>query len=187
MRRLLRIVIYWISFVIKQRSVLVFSSYPDFSDNPYALYLYLLKNKRYDKYKKVWILENPSFDVITAIRNVDSHAIISRSTLKNWYYVIISRYIFSSHNAYSYLHFHQKDKLFNLWHGLPLKKIGFDNGETPSTFYESLLQDSLQSTLTDEELLVYRVMILDDMVATVSRQVAEYRFEQDLHKNYREK
>jgi oligoendopeptidase F len=30
-------------------------------------------------------------------------------------------------------------------------------------------------------------MILDDMVATVSRQVAEYRFEQDLHKNYREK
>lgn len=59
--------------------------------------------------------------------------------------------------------------------------------ETPSTFYESLLQDSLQSTLTDEELLVYRVMILDDMVATVSRQVAEYRFEQDLHKNYREK
>ncbi|MBQ5945424.1 hypothetical protein IJL65_03370 [bacterium] len=59
--------------------------------------------------------------------------------------------------------------------------------ETPSTFYESLLQDSLQATLTDEELLVYRVMILDDMVATVSRQVAEYRFEQDLHKNYREK
>ena len=59
--------------------------------------------------------------------------------------------------------------------------------ETPSTFYESLLQDSLQSTLTDEELLVYRVEVLDDMVATVSRQVAEYRFEQDLHKLFREK
>jgi oligoendopeptidase F len=28
---------------------------------------------------------------------------------------------------------------------------------------------------------------LDDMVATVSRQVAEYRFEQDLHKLFREK
>ena len=59
--------------------------------------------------------------------------------------------------------------------------------ETPSTFYESLLQDSLQSTLTDEELLVYRVGVLDDMVATVSRQVAEYRFEQDLHKLFRQK
>jgi oligoendopeptidase F len=50
-----------------------------------------------------------------------------------------------------------------------------------------LLQDSLQSTLTDEELLVYRVGVLDDMVATVSRQVAEYRFEQDLHKLFRQK
>ena len=59
--------------------------------------------------------------------------------------------------------------------------------ETPSTFYESLLQDSLQSTLTDEELLVYRVGVLEEMVATVSGQVAEYRFGQDLHKNYREK
>ena len=59
--------------------------------------------------------------------------------------------------------------------------------ETPSTFYESLLQDFLQSTLTDEDLLVYRVGILDDIVATVHRQVAEYRFEQDLHKLFREK
>lgn len=59
--------------------------------------------------------------------------------------------------------------------------------ETPSTFYESLLQDSLQATLTDQELLVYRMMILDDIVATVPRQVAEYRFEQDLHKMFREK
>ena len=59
--------------------------------------------------------------------------------------------------------------------------------ETPSTFYESLLQDFLQSTLTDEDLLVYRVGILDDIVATVHRQVAEYRFEQDLHKLFRGK
>ncbi len=59
--------------------------------------------------------------------------------------------------------------------------------ETPSTFYESLLQDSLESTLTDEELLVYRMMILDDMVAVVPCQVAEYQFEQDLHKLFREK
>ena len=59
--------------------------------------------------------------------------------------------------------------------------------ETPSTFYELLLQDSIQSTLTDEELLVYRMMTLDEIVSAVPRQVAEYRFEQDLHKNFREK
>ena len=59
--------------------------------------------------------------------------------------------------------------------------------ETPSTFYESLLQDTLQATLTDEELLVFHVTNLDYIIAAVQRQVAEYRFEQDLHKLFREK
>ena len=59
--------------------------------------------------------------------------------------------------------------------------------ETPSTFYESLLHDSLESTLKDEELLVYRMDNLNNIIAAVPRQVAEYRFEQDLHRLFREK
>lgn len=132
MRNFLRKLVYMLSFVLPTRRVLVFSSFPDFADNPYALYLYLIQNIEYDKYKKVWILEKPSADIISAIHKANEKTIVSYSTLKNWYYVIISRYIFSSHNAYSYLRFRQKDKLFNLWHGMPLKKIGFDNGEDPS-------------------------------------------------------
>ena len=85
----------------------------------------------------------------------------------------------SGHNACNQL---QKKNLNALeyWAAISLT-------ETPSTFYESLLQDFLQSTLTDEELLIYRVGILDDIVGTVHRQVAEYRFEQDLHKLFRQK
>ena len=137
MRKFLRELVYIISFVIKPRKILVFSSYPDFADNPYALYLYFLKNRKYDEYKKVWILEQASPEIIRAIHEADTRTIISYSTLKNWFYVIISRYIFSSHNAYGYLHFRQIDKLMNLWHGLGIKKIGFDNGEVPAHFYES--------------------------------------------------
>ena len=59
--------------------------------------------------------------------------------------------------------------------------------ETHSTFFESLFADSLMSELQWEELLAYRVSNLDDMVATVPRQVAEYCFEQELHKLFREK
>jgi oligoendopeptidase F len=50
-----------------------------------------------------------------------------------------------------------------------------------------LLQDTLQATLTDEELLIFHVQNLDYIIAAVQRQVAEYRFEQDLHKLFREK
>ena len=85
----------------------------------------------------------------------------------------------SGHNASMQL---QKNNLNALQYWTSISLI-----ETPSTFYESLLKDTIQSTLTDEELLVYRLTTLDSMVATVIRQVAEYCFEQDLHKLFREK
>ena len=59
--------------------------------------------------------------------------------------------------------------------------------ETHSTFFECLLADSLESKLNNDELLSYRMSNLDKMVACVQRQVAEYCFEQDLHKAFREK
>lgn len=59
--------------------------------------------------------------------------------------------------------------------------------ETHSTFFESLLASSLELQLQGEELLAYRMANLDDMIATVPRQVAEYRFEQELHQLFREK
>ena len=85
----------------------------------------------------------------------------------------------SGHNACMQL---QKNNLNALQYWSPISVA-----ETPSTFYELLLEDSLQSSLTDEELLVYRMTTLDNIVATVPRQVAEYRLEQDLHKLFREK
>lgn len=68
----------------------------------------------------------------------------------------------------------------NFWGGLLIS-------ETPSTFYECLLEEALEWTLNDEELLLYRLNVLENMIGAVSRQAAEYRFEQDLHKLFREK
>jgi len=65
--------------------------------------------------------------------------------------------------------------------------IMLSTAETHSIFFELLLADSLEEKMTDEELLSYRMANIDDMVACVHRQVAEYCFEQDLHKQFREK
>jgi oligoendopeptidase F len=50
-----------------------------------------------------------------------------------------------------------------------------------------LLEEALEGTLSDEELLIYRLNVLENVIAAVPRQTAEYRFEQDLHKLFREK
>lgn len=59
--------------------------------------------------------------------------------------------------------------------------------EVASTFFENLLIRKLSTTLTGEELLIFRVSVLDTMVQTIHRQVAAFRFEQSLHTAFREK
>jgi oligoendopeptidase F len=57
--------------------------------------------------------------------------------------------------------------------------------EVASTFFESVLMRKLSSNLTGEELLAFRMSVLDDMVSTVQRQIACFRFEQSLHEAFR--
>jgi oligoendopeptidase F len=59
--------------------------------------------------------------------------------------------------------------------------------EVASTFFENLLIRKLSTTLSAEELLIFRVSVLDTMVQTIHRQVAAFRFEQALHTSFREK
>jgi oligoendopeptidase F len=58
--------------------------------------------------------------------------------------------------------------------------------EVASTFFENVLIRKLQGNLKGEELLAYRMSVLDTMVQTVHRQVACFKFEQALHQNFRQ-
>lgn len=59
--------------------------------------------------------------------------------------------------------------------------------ETASTFFESFVVESATKELNDEGRLTILIRELDDAVASVFRQIACYKFERSLHKEYREK
>ena len=46
------------SRIIKRDSVMLFSSFPDYTDNAYALFQYISGSKQYDHYLKVWVLSD---------------------------------------------------------------------------------------------------------------------------------
>ncbi len=58
--------------------------------------------------------------------------------------------------------------------------------EVASTFMEDFVLESLAQDANDETRLSLMVAKLNDEVSTIQRQVACYRFEQDLHKSFRE-
>lgn len=59
--------------------------------------------------------------------------------------------------------------------------------EVASTFMEDFVLQELLNTATDEEKLSILVAKLGDDVSSIHRQVACFRFEQELHKTFREK
>ena len=59
--------------------------------------------------------------------------------------------------------------------------------EVASTFFEDFVLQKLLEKMDDEQKLGILMHRLNDDISTIFRQVACYRFEQDLHKNFREK
>ncbi|KKR05988.1 MAG: PepF/M3 family oligoendopeptidase [candidate division WS6 bacterium GW2011_GWF2_39_15] len=59
--------------------------------------------------------------------------------------------------------------------------------EVASTFFEDFIINEISLTLSDKERLILKLEKLNGDISSIFRQVALYKFEQELHKQYREK
>lgn len=145
----------------QSKNILVFSSFPDYTDNAFAMYDYLKKNKQ-NKYKFIWIYSNKeSISIYPEIKGY------YKFTVQAFYYYARAKYVFCTHGIYSFLNIKQKDKIVNLWHGMPLKKIGCmdakNGGTTPtradyliatSHFFQDIMAKSFNNISLDKVFIV---------------------------------
>jgi len=75
-----------------------------------------------------------------------------------------------------------KEKQNSINFGTPLS-----TAEVASTFVEDFVMDELMREADDETRLALMVTKLDSDISSIMRQIACYKFEQDLHKEFREK
>lgn len=137
----------FLSDIIPESRMMLFFSYPNFTDNSYALYIYLLSRPEYIKYKKVWIIDynEPDYDSrIQQIVKLDANTIVVKrnSFLSLWYYYR-SKYFFFTHSLYSSFVLNDRKKRINLWHGMPLKRIAALQNNTS---YTGVVSDVIIST-----------------------------------------
>lgn len=118
------------SVIPKNKKVWVFGAWfgNSFSDNPKYLYLYVKENKK--NIKTVWIYKNKKNDLLS--NDINRYDILAYHymSLKGIYYQIVASVVFVSHSASSDLNplfISFRTKRFQLWHGTPLKKIGYDD------------------------------------------------------------
>ena len=140
MKRILHAIISILSNLIpRSKRIFVFSSFPDFSDNSYAMYKYI-EGKYGKKCKCVWIFENPE-----TLKKFPHVKACKKYSLLSFYYFARARNVFFTHGLYNFVKLRSNDKIVNLWHGMPLKVIGLmdlNGGGTDPTRADYLIATS---------------------------------------------
>lgn len=145
----------------KSGRILVYSSFPDCSDNSYAMHEYLCRNRK-GKYRHVWIYS----DKESAAKYPKSKGFYKYS-IKAFYYFSRAKYVFTTHGIYMFLDLKKDNKIVNLWHGMPLKKIGCMDPQSnednqgaagymvaTSSFFQEIMAKSFRGMEIDRVLLV---------------------------------
>ncbi len=124
---------------IPTTNIIVFHSYPDYSDNPYALCKNLKENGIDQRYKFIWFYDVKA-NKETLLHRMREDGIVAKLVYRNslpalWYY-IRARFVFVSHGSFDFVPLKQhSDKNVNLWHGMPLKLLGAsERGKDPCSF-----------------------------------------------------
>ncbi len=117
----LRIITFYSCCLLKiDNNLILMESHGDFTDNTQALYEYMRQNGYLEKYKVIWLADDPK----ELMRRENVKAVSMRFGKPNialYYYMAICKYsIFSNTNVFSVFRGIKKRKdqyIFNLWHG----------------------------------------------------------------------
>ena len=128
-KKVIFILISILNRVFKKGKIIVFSSFPDVSDNSFAVFDYLIKNGKDKECLMVWLIDD--YNKIAKIKenifklygNINVKC-IKRKSFLGLYYYILSKYIFCTHGIFSEAGLSKEQVKVNLWHCMPTKRIG---------------------------------------------------------------
>ena len=115
--------------VPKSRRIILFNSFPDVSDSSLALYEYIAANKPgfMRKYRLIWLVEGndtASYRRLLAERTgLKKVRVYKKTSPQGIWHFLRSPMIVSTHGCLTTLTVPSQTN-FNIWHGMPFKKVG---------------------------------------------------------------
>ena len=123
------------------KKLMVFESAPDFSDNSRALWEYVVENS---DFKTFWVIKDEKMYVL--LKKLDIDCALEGSTLANEM-ISEARFLISSSFYFSYQKTSEQIHI-SVWHGFPLKLIGFfDSATSNANTFEMLKVITTQSDM----------------------------------------
>lgn len=138
---MLKLLVEFISFFFRRNpKKILYTSFPDFSDNSFAIFCYIINNHK--KNENIWLVnnlkqKNTFLNLVNNYTKSTNFKIIKKSSFLGFYYFMTSKYIFHTHGVYNKFPILKNQVNINLWHGMPLKNIGYldNNAVVPISNY----------------------------------------------------
>jgi CDP-glycerol glycerophosphotransferase (TagB/SpsB family) len=102
-----------------RRRLAVFSSFPNASDNPHAMFLHL--RQREPDMHLVWLVAKKFGP---AVQELEGAKVLPALGLGSIFTLARAEFIFHSHGLFPFVRSRSGQTIVNLWHGMPLKAIG---------------------------------------------------------------
>ncbi|WOC39238.1 CDP-glycerol glycerophosphotransferase family protein [Polaribacter sp. HL-MS24] len=132
---ILKVITYILDKIIPKKKRIVFSSFPDLSDNAFALFSFMVSDKRLIEYSFIWLLQKET-KKYPELQNRANILFVKKNSVRGFYLYLSSIVVFYTHGLYKNIVSFNNKKRINLWHGMPFKKVGIleDNfmGAIPS-------------------------------------------------------
>jgi len=99
------------------------------TDSPYAVFKYLITNQQYKNYIHIWCIDDNSYGWRTIkqkFANNENVKFVKRNTEEYLFYLTSSKFLFTNSTFQSYFIPKKEQICVNTWHGIPLKKMGYD-------------------------------------------------------------
>jgi len=135
------------NIIPKNQNKILFISTPDFSDNSKYLFNDIIKEEHFKNYIYLWILKTK-----TNIKNKPRNTIFIKQYSLNWLINILTcKFIICTHGVPLWKSKNQFSIL--LWHGIPLKKIGYytNSLDLHTTLGLKLLNSKVDLLITTSE------------------------------------
>lgn len=104
------------------------------TDNPYAIFKFLLNNSEYSQLKHIWSVQSTEElkEVINQYQNYTNVSFVVRNTKEYMKALATSKYLINNATFQPFLISREEQIYINTWHGTPLKTMGFNIPGNPS-------------------------------------------------------
>lgn len=126
---MINFILKWIHvFITPRNKTIIYHSFPDVSDNSFSLFIYILNT--HPEYENVWLVDHKDkksiyLKIISNYSDSLNFKILKKNSLLGVYFFLKSKYVIHTHGIYNSFPLSKKQKNINLWHGMPLKNIGY--------------------------------------------------------------